>query len=69
MVSEVSFSRFRGYFVFQSVFVFFVSVIRSAVSEISRFVQFFVKLPNNVHPKSTVLASDGGLKSGVLASG
>ena len=43
MVSEVSFPRFWGVLCIAKCFRFFVSVIGSAVSEISRFARFFVK--------------------------
>ena len=43
MVSEVSFPRFWGVLCIVKCFRFFVSVIGSAVFEISRFAQFYVK--------------------------
>ena len=43
MVSEVSFPRFWGVPTIAKCFRFFVSVIGSAVSEISRFARFYVK--------------------------
>ena len=43
MVSEVSFRRFWGVLCIAMCFRFFVSVIGSAVAEISHFARFYVK--------------------------
>ena len=46
VVSEVSFPRFWGVICIAKCFCFFVSVIGSAVSKISRYARFYVKRTN-----------------------